>query len=184
MFSTSGCKNHMANKLHNRPKILQEAAGAYHIAAAAPIPPTQNELFGSSGKYISEDDYFAYYYGFGDINYEWNNGILEAKPMSDPTKARMYAWLFRLLIQYLEIHPIAKYIMLEIGFRIDIQARTLPDVGKRAIRKPLYIGFTNQLCPPTYLIFLTRKFSNRKVSFLYPVLSIPNQCEIVMSYPK
>ncbi|MEM7131320.1 MAG: Uma2 family endonuclease [Chloroflexota bacterium] len=115
---------------------LHEAVATYHVAVPASIPPTEEDLFYSDGKYVSEEDYFTYFYEFGDVNYEWNNGILEAKPMADVAKARMYAWFFRLVQAFLDTHPIAGYILLEIGFRMVIPDPDIPGATKRVIRKP------------------------------------------------
>ncbi|MBV7338892.1 hypothetical protein KFU94_63865 [Chloroflexi bacterium TSY] len=72
------------------------------------------------GKYVSEEVYWEEYYEYGDVNYEWNNGILEAKPLSDPRKARLFNWFQKLITQFLEVYPIAQFTNLEIGFRIQL----------------------------------------------------------------
>ncbi|MBI3958270.1 MAG: Uma2 family endonuclease [Chloroflexi bacterium] len=85
------------------------------------------------GMAVSEEEYWAQYYEKSDTNsdtsYEWNNGILEEKPVSDYRRATMYGWFLLLLRAYLETHPIAKMLFLEMGFRL-----ALPD--KTTIRKP------------------------------------------------
>ncbi|MBF0227686.1 MAG: Uma2 family endonuclease [Desulfobacterales bacterium] len=80
-------------------------------------------------KYVTEEEYWEKYYECSDINYEWNNGILEEKPVSDLENIRNYRWLLNLLERYLAFNPIAEMVMLEFGFRMSIK-------GKVAIRKP------------------------------------------------
>ncbi|MBF0451992.1 MAG: hypothetical protein HQK75_14905, partial [Candidatus Magnetomorum sp.] len=40
--------------------------------------------------YISEDDYWQTYYEMSDVCYEWNDGVLEEKPMADFKSFQMY----------------------------------------------------------------------------------------------
>ncbi|WP_328987094.1 hypothetical protein [Thiorhodovibrio winogradskyi] len=48
----------------------------------APIDPPE-------GTPVSEEDYWAHYYEH-ENGYEWNNGILEVKPVSDVLTAWIY----------------------------------------------------------------------------------------------
>lgn len=86
-------------------------------------------LLSEAGKRVSEADYWAYYYEHPDFSYEWNNGILEEKPVADVSNADLYRWFLILLNAFLEAQPIARMVNLEIGFRL-----ALPD--KTTIRKP------------------------------------------------
>jgi Uma2 family endonuclease len=81
------------------------------------------------GLQVSEELYWARYYEDPDVSYEWNNGILEEKPLPDYRRVTLYGWFLMLLRSYLEINPIAKLLFLEMGFRL-----ALPD--KTTIRKP------------------------------------------------
>lgn len=81
------------------------------------------------GKFVSEEEYWAEYYSHPDFDYEWNNGVLEAKPMSDFIKYSMYDWFVAILREFLKVHPIARKMALEVGFRLE-----LPD--KTTVRKP------------------------------------------------
>jgi Uma2 family endonuclease len=81
------------------------------------------------GLRVSEEEYWGKYYNHPDFSYEWNNGILEEKPMADYWSSKVYRWFLKVLEEYLEVFPIAKLICLEIGFRL-----VLPE--KTAIRKP------------------------------------------------
>lgn len=78
--------------------------------------------------YVSEEDYWEDYYE-AEAAYEWNNGILEEKPVSDFETAWEYRWFWKLLEHYLTVHPLAKAIPLDMGFRLALK-------NKIVIRKP------------------------------------------------
>lgn len=85
-----------------------------------------------AGQRVSEETYWQHYYNHPDLNYEWNNGILEVKPVADFSKSQMYLWFVYLLKHYLEVHPIAYIIALEIGFKLNLPHKTTirkPDLG-------------------------------------------------------
>ena len=104
-------------------------ATAKALTATKDRPPTEDELMHADGRLVSEADYWAYYYDFADVHYEWNNGRLEEKPVSDNLTYWIYDWLRDLLNAFLKVHPIAKCTALEHGFRL-----ALPD--RIVIRKP------------------------------------------------
>lgn len=81
------------------------------------------------GVAVTEDVYWAHYYDTADVSYEWNNGILEEKPLPDYRRVTMYGWFMQLLRAFLDVNPVAKMMFLETGFRL-----ALPD--KTTIRKP------------------------------------------------
>jgi len=81
------------------------------------------------GVHVSEDVYWARYYEDPDVSYEWNNGILEEKPLPDYRRITMYGWFLLLLRSYLDVNPIAKMLFLEMGFRLALSNKT-------TIRKP------------------------------------------------
>jgi Uma2 family endonuclease len=87
------------------------------------IPPYHPE------QYVSEEDYWNYYYSLPDVSYEWNNGVLEEKPMADYLSTQMYLWFLQLLQDYLKTYPIAKLLVLDFGFRLALPHKT-------TIRKP------------------------------------------------
>ncbi len=103
-------------------------------------PPFLEDEQSEAGKRVSEETYWQHYYNHPDFNYEWNDGILEVKPMADFSKSQMYLWFVYLLKHYLEVHPIAHIIALEIGFKLNL-------LHKTTIRKPdlaLFLG-TNRV---------------------------------------
>jgi len=77
---------------------------------------------------VSEADYWAFYYEGPEETYEWNNGVLEEKGVSDRLTCLIYDWFLQLLIEYLRARPIAERVGLETGFWL-----ALP--GKTAIRR-------------------------------------------------
>jgi hypothetical protein len=81
---------------------------------------------------ISEAEYWEKYYHATDITYEWNNGYLEEKPVSDLLTISMYKCFFELLEHYLRTNPIAQSVLLEMGFRLGLPNSTevrRPDLG-------------------------------------------------------
>jgi hypothetical protein len=81
------------------------------------------------GRRVSERTYWEDYYFQSDIQYEWNDGRLEEKPVSDYATILVYQWLMALLRHFLKARPIATYVTLNMGFRLR-----LPD--RAVIRKP------------------------------------------------
>lgn len=88
-----------------------------------------DESRSEAGRYVSEAVYWARYYENSDFHYEWNNGILEEKPLPDYEQVLSYGWFQGLLRWYLQVYPIAKMIFLEMGFRLPLDDKT-------TIRKP------------------------------------------------
>ncbi|MYC96912.1 MAG: Uma2 family endonuclease [Caldilineaceae bacterium SB0661_bin_32] len=71
-----------------------------------------------------------------DVSYEWNNGILEAKPLPNFAQTEQYRWFFRLLSCYLEVNPIAKILCLETGAYMSVQDENLPSRKWEVVFKP------------------------------------------------
>jgi Uma2 family endonuclease len=86
-------------------------------------------LISEDGLHVSEAEYWEKYYEHPDFSYEWNNGVLEVKPMAEVIDALLYRWFYLLLSTYLTARPLATMLNLEIGFRL-----ALPE--KATIRKP------------------------------------------------
>jgi Uma2 family endonuclease len=78
---------------------------------------------------ISEAEYWEKYYNGPNVVYEWNNGYLEEKAVSDVLTISMYKWFFELLEHYLRTNPIAQSVLLEMGFRFTLS-------GKSEVRRP------------------------------------------------
>ncbi|WP_295431821.1 Uma2 family endonuclease [uncultured Thiodictyon sp.] len=89
-------------------------------------PPSQ------AARLCTEDDYWRTYYLESDIHYEWNNGRLEEKPVSDYETFQVYHWFMLLLGHFLRARPMAKLVALEMGFRLPLPTGTVirrPDFG-------------------------------------------------------
>ena len=81
---------------------------------------------------IPEDVYWEKYYELSDIHYEWNNGFLEDKPVSDYKSMLMFLWFMELLGHFIKAYPMGKIMTLEMGFRMKTTQKTVirkPDVG-------------------------------------------------------
>ena len=112
------------------PSALAETRRVRPLPAPAPDPAETPILpVSHDGRRVSEDDYWRDYYLESDIHYEWNNGILEEKPVSDFETLAVYQWFVELLGHYLRVHPIARIVFLEMGFRLPLPTGTV-------IRKP------------------------------------------------
>ncbi len=84
------------------------------------------------GLWCSEQDYWTHYYLLSDTHYEWNNGRLEEKPVSDFETFQVYHWFMQLLDHYLRARPVGKLVALEMGFRLRLPTGVVirkPDFG-------------------------------------------------------
>ncbi len=85
-----------------------------------------------SPKRVTEAEYWEKYYQLPGVIYEWHNGYLEEKAVSDVLTITMYKWFLELLEHYLRTHMIAQSVLLEMGFRLvlpnSIEIRR-PDLG-------------------------------------------------------
>ena len=71
-----------------------------------------------------------------DVSYEWNNGILEAKPLPNFAQTEQYRWFFGLLSCYVDVHPIAKILFLETGTYMSVRDESLPSGKWEVVFKP------------------------------------------------
>ncbi len=81
---------------------------------------------------IPEDVYWEKYYELSDIHYEWNDGFLEEKPVSDYKSTLMFLWFMELLGHFIKVYPMGKIMTLEMGFRMETTRKTVirkPDAG-------------------------------------------------------
>jgi len=83
----------------------------------------KNDDFAQSqdGLVISEEEYWEKYYHDLDYIYEWNNGYLEEKPVSDVKGSKSYQWFCRIMDCYFQTYPIGVSINLDIGFRLEVK---------------------------------------------------------------
>ena len=78
---------------------------------------------------ITKAEYWDKYYDYPEVTYEWNNGELEEKGVSDFVTISMADWFNKLLGYFLETHPLAKKTFLEMGF-------SLPLAQEEEVRRP------------------------------------------------
>lgn len=102
----------------------------------------ESGLDSDAGRIVSEELYWRDYYFVDEPKYEWNNGRLEVKPVSDYGTFLVYDWFLSLLRYFLLTHPMAKMIGLDMGFRLALPSRTVirkPDLGvvRHDNRQPL-----------------------------------------------
>ena len=71
-----------------------------------------------------------------DVSYEWNNGILEAKPLPNAPQVRQYRWFFTLMSCYIQTHPIADLINLETGVSMTVLDAAEPSGKWEVVYKP------------------------------------------------
>jgi hypothetical protein len=114
------------------------------LSTLEPEPKVANG-FHSNGdealnSYVPEARYWEQYYSYPDMNYEWNNGQLETVPMSSYAKYLMYLWFLDVLRDFLHVHPVAKIIGLDTGFRMVLPTKTTvrkPDLGLVLASNPI-----------------------------------------------
>jgi hypothetical protein len=103
-------------------------------ASQFPTPPPRHlpAAHSAEGLQVSEATYWTTYYLESDHHYEWNNGRLEEKPVSDYETFLVYAWFSELVRHFLRTHPCAQMVGLEMGFRLPLPSGTVirkPDFG-------------------------------------------------------
>ncbi len=102
---------------------------------------------------VSESDYWEKYYHDPEMTYEWNNGELEEKAMSDFITYLMYKWFFELLEHYLRTKPIAKTVGLNIGFRLVLPHKITirrPDLGVVLNNNPVPLSLDDKSYKGTF----------------------------------
>jgi Uma2 family endonuclease len=111
--------------VYNAPKQMSESDNDYDET----IESDHDETL--AGKAVTEEEYWDKYYT--DTPYEWNNGILEVKPLSDYRANLLQIFFEDLIREYRNLGINFQQIKCEIGFRMMLNK------GKK-IRKP-DIGF-------------------------------------------
>ena len=135
-----------------------QSNGSATVEPAAPPDTQVNPWAPDEGRYVTLEEYWAKWYKNPypdiDVSYEWNNGILEAKPLPNEPQLDLYNWFLDLLRRYLRTHGIARLINLETGFVLTIadpaessgervQVRK-PDIGLILNSNPVSWGHINQ----------------------------------------
>ncbi len=98
-----------------------------------PLEQQEDDIRSEDGLAVSEEEYWEKYYdyfGASDFRYEWNNGYLEEKPVSDYANDLVSQWFIGILRSFLQVHLIGKLVTVEMGFRLALPGETtirLPD---------------------------------------------------------
>lgn len=100
---------------------------------SSPVPRSDAP---DDGRYVSKAEYWATYYNHADASYEWNDGYLEAKPLSTPLQYNLYLWFLILLKQYIQVYQTGQLMGLETGFTMTVPDLKLPGRYKETVRKP------------------------------------------------
>ena len=99
-----------------------------------------NPLAPDHGRRVTKEEYWARWYENPyphiDVSYEWNNGILEAKPLPDAPQLRQYRWFYTLMACYIQSHPIADLINLETGVSMTVRDTAFPSGNWDVVYKP------------------------------------------------
>jgi hypothetical protein len=95
------------------------------------------------GLQVTEAEFMAQWYDAPDVIYEWCNGILEERPVSDFEGWLIGEWLVDLMNAFFKIHPIGRTVGSDIGFRMNLSGRISirrPDFGVVLNRNPFGIN--------------------------------------------
>ena len=116
------------------------------IKAPRDMPPQQkssskvNRFAPDHGRRVTKEEYWAKWYENPypniDVSYEWNNGILEAKPLPNYPQIMLYRWFSQLLGHFLEVNPIATVIDLETGVSMTVLDAAEPSGKWEVVYKP------------------------------------------------
>ena len=93
-----------------------------------------------NGRCVTLEEYWEKWYENPypdlDVSYEWNNGILEAKPLPNAPQIGLYNWFLTLLLCNVETYGHASLINLETGFVLKIEDESDPKGERVQVRKP------------------------------------------------
>ena len=116
------------------------------IKTPCDVPPNRaapsqvNPSAPDHGRRVTKEEYWARWYQNPypdiDVNYEWNNGILETKPLPNYPQIRLYRWFSLLLGCYVQVNPIAKFIDLETGVSMTVLDASQPSGKWEVVYKP------------------------------------------------
>lgn len=93
-----------------------------------------------NGRRVTLEEYWEKWYENPypdlDVSYEWNNGILEAKPLPNAPQIGLYNWFLALLLCNVQTYDHASLINLETGFMLKIDDDSDPSGERVQVRKP------------------------------------------------
>lgn len=83
------------------------------------------ERASEAGKVVSSEEFLLHYAEHPDFNYEWNNGILEEKPVSTIAQFKLYIWFMQILSCYLEINHFAESALFEFLATMELENKSV-----------------------------------------------------------
>jgi Uma2 family endonuclease len=110
-------------------------------------PVASLEPISADGRLVTEAEYWQDWYNTADLSYEWNNGRLEERPVSDFETFQVYLWFLELLRHSLRLQPIGKLVALEMGFRLPLSSGTVirkPDLALVLDSNPVALDLTHR----------------------------------------
>ena len=103
-------------------------------------PAPANPVAPDHGRRVTKEEYWAKWYENPypnlDVSYEWNNGILRAKPPSNYPQINQYRWFFTLISLYVQTHPIAELINQNTGVSMTVPDAAQPSGKWDVVYKP------------------------------------------------
>ncbi len=147
---------------------LQKYTGGIHEILPPPgIVADEPEPLSLHGLRVSEEEYWEKYYD-NDRIFEWNDGVLEEKPMGDHLSYLMSDWFHSLLKEYLEANPVAKIFGTDLGFRLVLPKTTVirrPDLSVVLNSNPVRFGLLDRSYEGTFdICFEFLSDSDRKAA--------------------
>jgi len=112
-----------------------------------------SDLVSEDGLFVTEEEYWEKYYEHPDFNYEWNNGILEEKPVSDYINHEMYQWFVFILKLYFQTYKVGKFVEHDFGFRLALPQNALirkPDLAVVLVNNPTNLEQNDRSFRGTY----------------------------------
>ena len=113
---------------------------ATQTEAVSPNRTPDNSWAPDHGRQVTLEEYWEKWYENPypdlDVSYEWNNGILEAKPLHNARQIGLCNWFLTLLHRYVETFDHTSLINLETGFILKIEDESDPSGERVQVRKP------------------------------------------------
>jgi len=147
---------------------LQKYTGGIHDILPPPgTVADEPKPLSLHGLRVSEEEYWEKYYD-NDRIFEWNDGVLEEKPMGDHLSYLMSDWFHSLLKEYLEVNPVAKIFGTDLGFRLVLPKVTVirrPDLSVVLNSNPVRFGLLDRSYEGTFdICFEFLSDSDRKAA--------------------
>ena len=100
-------------------------ASNHHLVALQNDFHPKTDRVSEAGKSVSSEAYLLRYADHPDFNYEWNNGILEEKPVSTIAQFKLYLWFVQILSCYLEINHFAESALFEFLATMELDNKSV-----------------------------------------------------------